>query len=420
MATMTASETRCPHSQRKSDRPGDDPGPRIEVDGQTWRIRSAEVARQVLRSRGATVQAGFVPDGVPREARSGVPSGVRKFRRPVLFADGEEHRLQRSQIARFFAPRVVKDRYRELMEVRAEKVMTDVLRDRVVELSDHTMGYAVDVASQVVGLTSSNLPRMAARLDEFFGGSRPDAHPTGAWYAKALGVLRSPLTRFFWFDVMPAIRERRRHRREDVISHLISQGYANHEILAEALTYGAAGMVTTREFISMATWHLIQQPELRERYLAAGEAERLELLAEVLRLEPVVGHLYRRTVEELTVVDEGLTWTIPAGVRLDLHVRHANADSATVGESADELCPGRGLPKGVAPEVLSFGEGAHRCPGGPIALQETDVLLRKLLACDLTLLSSPKLVWDDLIAGYAVTDLVLRVRPTDESVPRAA
>lgn len=56
---------------------------------------------------------------------------------------------------------------------------------------------------------------------------------------------------FFLLDVRPAIAARRREPREDLISHLISRGYSDMNILTECITYGAAGMVTTREFI---TW----------------------------------------------------------------------------------------------------------------------------------------------------------------------
>lgn len=399
---MNDPHTTCPYADRRSDRPGEIPGPRVELVGQTWHIRSASVVRQVLRSAGGTTQAGFGAERATGRAK--------KFRRPVLFADGEEHRLQRSQIARYFAPKVVTGTYREMMEVRAERVMRAILAAGVVQLPEHTMDYSVDVASQVVGLTSSDLSAMSSRLDEFFG----HGSPVGAvqpWHRRILGVLRSPLMRFYWLDVLPAIRERRRRPKGDVISHLIEQGYGNHEILAESITYGAAGMVTTREFISMATWHLVEAPEVRAKFLAADEPERLAILAEILRLEPIVGHLYRRTVRELEVSDGDQRWTIPAGASLDLQIRQANADHRIVGDFADQLCPGRDLPRGVAAEVLSFGDGPHRCPGAAIALQEADILLRKLLACDLTLLSTPTITWDDLISAYAVTDLVLRVRP---------
>ena len=51
--------------------------------------------------------------------------------------------------------------------------------------------------------------------------------------------------------------------------------------------------------------------------------------------------------------------------------------------------------------MLSFGDGAHRCPGSFIALQETDIFLRRLLALDgLRIERAPTLTWNELVAGY--------------------
>ena len=114
-----------------------------------------------------------------------------------------------------------------------------------------------------------------------------------------------------------AIRTRRREPRADVISHLIEEGYTDIDILVECVTYGTAGMVTTREFISMACWHLLRHDALRERYLVAGEPERLAILNEVIRLEPAVGHLYRRAQAPFEVSDGDSSWTVQPGDLLE-------------------------------------------------------------------------------------------------------
>ena len=73
----------------------------------------------------------------------------------------------------------------------------------------------------------------------------------------------------------PAIAARRGARRDDIISHLLDQSYSDKAILIECMTYAAAGMVTTREFIVMAAWHLLERETLRARFLAGGEEEQL-------------------------------------------------------------------------------------------------------------------------------------------------
>ena len=47
--------------------------------------------------------------------------------RPILFMDGDEHRRQRTKVARFFAPKTVTNRYRRLMEERADALVADAL-----------------------------------------------------------------------------------------------------------------------------------------------------------------------------------------------------------------------------------------------------------------------------------------------------
>src|ERR1700677_3280487 len=100
---------------------------------------------------------------------------------------------------------------------------------------------------------------------------------------------------FFLRDVRAAIRAPRGARGEDVISHLIDQGYSDREILTECLTYGAAGMATTRELIVMAAWHLFERQDLRRRFLEADEPARLALLEEILMFEADARALYLPT-----------------------------------------------------------------------------------------------------------------------------
>ncbi|SOC58220.1 hypothetical protein SAMN05421879_12518, partial [Ornithinimicrobium cerasi] len=54
-----------------------------------------------------------------------------------------------------------------------------------------------------------------------------------------------------------------------------------------------------------------------------------------------------------------------------------------------------------------FGDGEHRCPGQPLALLESDVLLRRLLARRPQIVREPDLGWDHLIEGYWLRGLQL-------------
>ena len=212
---------------------------------------------------------------------------------------------------------------------------------------------------------------------------------------------------FHLADVRPAIAARRKAPGEDVISHLLAEGYREPAILIECVTYGAAGMATTREFISMTVLHLLADADLRARYLAGEEEERFDILHEILRLEPIIGHLYRRAARDLDLTVDGKTVAIRRGQLIDLYVRQANSDASTVGECPLDLRPGRPLPRGIGPEVMSFGDGHHKCPGNSLAIQETDILLTRLLRHELVVAKAPVMHWEDLTAGYALRDFVL-------------
>ncbi len=401
---------RCPFphaspqpSARKSTHPTDALSPAYEVTrtggGERWTIRSLALVRSVLREAEGTRQAGF---GAEVAAR-----GDGKMRPPILYLEGPEHKAQRTATARFFTPQTVSRDYREMMETLSDELVGELRRRKSADLSQLSMRLAVQVAARVVGLTNSSLRGMSRRLDTFF-----EDDPTQfSWRPDRLWrfvVTQSAMWRFFYQDVKPAIRARRKEPQEDVISHLLEKGYSDFEILTECVTYAAAGMVTTREFISMASWHFLTNAPLKERYLVAGERERQAMLHEILRLEPVVGHLYRRTSRSITLTHEGETVTIPEGTLLDLDLRAANADAEAVGETPLMLCPGRDLPKGVQDAVMSFGDGHHRCPGAYIAMQESDIFLTRLLKLPLSAEKPPEMTWNDLTAGYDLRAFVVR------------
>lgn len=185
----------------------------------------------------------------------------------------------------------------------------------------------------------------------------------------------------------------------------MAKGYRNAEILIECITYGAAGMATTREFIAMAAWHLLEHDALRRDYLAGDGGERHRILHEILRLEPVVGRLYRRAVKDLDVEHDATASRIPAGALIALDIRAANADAAAVGAEPLRLQPERERAPRVQESALSFGDGAHRCPGAFIAIAESDAFLTRLLQLPLRVTGAPRLAWNDLIEGYEVRGL---------------
>jgi len=363
-------------------------------------VRSMRLARAVLRSGSQVRQAGFNSESMDRP---GIP-----LKRPILFQEGDEHREQRTAIAHYFTPVAASERYRATMESFADTLLEEFRRGGGGDLSTLSMRLAVRVAAEVVGLTDSLDGRMDRRLDAFFS---IDPAPFSWRPDKLLSFLRTQgrMLRFYRRDVRPAIRSRRAEPRDDVISHLIARGYRDPDILIEAITYGAAGMVTTREFIGMAAWHLLEDERLRSEYLARDAEGRKRLLAEVVRLEPVVGRLFRRVTSGLTLAVDGREEALAPGTRIAIDLRSANTDAEAVGPEPLRLDPDRRVPvKGVQPYALAFGDGHHRCPGSFLALEEADVFLVRLLRLPgLRIASGPSLGFSELVQGYELRAFML-------------
>jgi cytochrome P450 len=398
-ATMPA-ETDA-QSRRKVPRSEAAPGCPVHVgDDGVWHVEGFAPARAVLRST-ETRQAGF---GVENARQL-----TRKMRAPVLWRDGVEHREHRRQTARFFTPRRVNEKYRDLMHRIADEQCERLLRRGRADLSDLSFTLAVAVAAEVVGLTPVRRG-MARRLERFF--TEHGAQP--GWRSPA-GIYRmlyqnAALGGFYWFDVKPAIRARRRQRQDDLISHLLDEGCHSGEVLGECVTFAAAGMITTREFITVAAWHLFTDDNLRAAYVDGDAPARLAILNEILRLEPVVANLSRWTTADLQVDGGSGPVTIPAGARVDVVIAAANLDPATVGAQATQVCPGRPLPDGVGDAALSFGDGPHRCPGAHVAIHESEIFLTKLFAIpNLRMAQPPQARIRAEIASYELEGMILTV-----------
>lgn len=432
-----SSKNSCPYRRTDIEGIAFGPGPSGEppcpvhrsADG-TYHVSSYAGARAVLRADG-TRQAGFMAEEIAR-----MPSTMRL---PILFQEGPGHREQRIKTARFFSSSMTDQKYRDFMESIARELVGRLEREGRADLSELSMEMAVRVAARVVGLTDSRRPGMARRIEAFF-----DQQPGETGLAKAANEMRNQwrVFQFYTMDVLPAIRARRRSPREDVISHLIAEGYSGFEILTECITFAAAGMVTTREFISVAAWHLLEHPDLMEAYLQAPEDERYDMLHEFLRMEPVVGRLLRRAEEDIHVpagdVHAGGTpapdahpgdgdgdavptdpygappapsgYTIPSGSLVSVNIYDGNADEAAVGGEPRSFNHRRRRPRGVQPYVMSFGDGRHRCPGAFLAIQETDIFLTRLLAVDgLEIERAPELTRAELVKGYEIRDFCIRI-----------
>jgi hypothetical protein len=166
-------------------------------------------------------------------------------------------------------------------------------------------------------------------------------------------------------------------------------------------------MVTTREFIVMAAWHLFERDGLRARFLVGDEADQFAILEEILRLEPVASMLSRRAVEEMPDSQGG---SMPAGTLFNIDIRAANGDESAVGPCPHALDPDRSKKSGGG--SLSFGHGSHRCPGSQVAMHETRIFLDRLLRLPgIRLKREPRISWHEMIMGYELRKAIVICDP---------
>ena len=360
---------------------------RVTFDPSAQVVNRFSFAREVLRNALAK-QAGADSDQVD----TGNPDHA-----PVFYLDGEAHRRKRGTIARLFTPTAVTTRYRAIMERTTEALLARMKAAGEARLDVLSLELAVTVAAEIVGLTNSDYTSMASRIGATLTSSVPSALP------RRFGRLLRPLLfrfhalNFFYWDVRPAIEARRHTRREDLISQLLDEKYSNKAIMIECMTYAVAGMVTTREFIVMAAWHLLESDALHARFLTGDEADQLAILDEILRLEPVASVLQRRAAEEMAI-GSGI---IPAGTLLAVDIRSANTDESVTGACPYALDPDRAKRMKAGGGYLSFGYGSHRCPGSQVAMHETRIFLDRLLRVPgIRLEHAPQIGWSDMLMSY--------------------
>ncbi len=390
---VDAPAPRCPFSPDQRDsKSADVVARRLTFMEGAERVRSYSEARRVLLSK-ELLQGG----GHAESLDASDPDKT-----PVFYLDGAPHREKRKAIARYFTTKAINERYHEIIERETARLLAQLKRDGRARLDVISFELTVAVAANIVGLTNSDIPRMARRLAVIL---------SAAWYHQlnllkrfTVGVRKTTAVLSFYLnDVTPALRARRAAPQDDLLSSLLAKGASRRAILVECMTYAAAGMVTTREFIVMAAWHLLERPALREDFLAGDEARQFAILNEILRLEPIASLLFRRTDP-----DKGANEAEGASLHYALDMRSIHADEEAVGPCPHALNPDRTLGSKRDGAFLSFGAGAHHCPGKQVALHETRVFLDALLRVSgVRLARAPDVGWSELLMSYELRDALV-------------
>jgi cytochrome P450 len=315
----------------------------------------------------------------------------------LFYLDGPPHRKKRAVIAPYFTLRTIENRYHDIMHRTTDRLLGRLRAEGQGRLDRIGFELAVAVAAEVIGLDHGDLEGLSDRITAIQGDG------SGRLPVKDAGD--DAITIFFETDVKPAIALRRENRGEDVISRLLDDDWSDRAILTEVIAYSVAGMATTREFISMTAWYLLERPELLERFKTGSEDEQFAILEEVLRLEPIVGILTRWAAED---IDSPVCGHIPAGTRIAIDVRSANMDEAATGACPHLLDPDRAKTTPDRSGFMSFGDGPHRCPGAQLSFHEARIFFLKLFELPgLKLEKAPSVSWYRPIAGFELHEAIV-------------
>lgn len=360
----------------------------------THRVMKPSIARKILRSQHA-LQAGSGAELLHFENPEHAP---------VFFLDGMDHHRKRLKVQKFLSPKAINEQHHTVMRKVTGELLVGFKRVGTAKLEDLSFHLAVEVVGEVLGLTNSAQAGRARRIQQVFSASQNKGKKGFAGLVATLKQAGATLN-FFMRDVRPAIVARKKSPKSDAISFYIEEGYSNKAIVIECLTYGAAGMLTTREFIVMAAWYLFDDAALCQRFLAGDPNEQVGILMEIVRLEPVAALVYRKVNEEVEGVGDLVQ---PAGEVYAIDIRAANVDPEMVGECPYALDPGRAKRQRDNGRFLSFSDGAHNCPGWLIALHETRIFLEQLFRVPgLKLERAPDMSWNGYLHSYEMRNAVI-------------
>lgn len=340
--------------------------------------------------------------------QNGAPDAPNKREDPMMasifFLHGDAHKRRRAAISGFFTPKAIATRHLPGIARTTDSLLAAFRAKGEALLDEISFHLTAQVVAEIIGLTETPLLPLMHRIES--------ANGAPAVWRGGLGKLLAPFKSWFYAmafylrDVRPAVAARRHVRRDDVISKLLDEGRSGLEIMVECMTFGLAGQGTTREFIVVAAWHMFDNAALREQFLAADEPGQTAILMEILRLEPQASMIYRTATD---TTDDPAIGVIAQGERLSLNVRAANLDESVVGPDPARIDPARATRLKNNGAWMSFGDGAHFCPGWQLALAETRMLLDKLFRIPgVRLVRAPDMQWTPpMLQSYQLVNAVI-------------
>jgi pimeloyl-[acyl-carrier protein] synthase len=283
----------------------------------------------------------------------------------ILMMDPPDHTRIRQLVSRAFTPRAV-ERFLPTIGRLAQEVLESTQGSESLDLvADLAYPLPVTVISALLGIPLED--RVALRRWSHAITAGIDVVTDVAAFAAAQAAHQSMAT-----YLRDAVRERRRHPKDDLLTDLLAAEEAGDRLSEGELTnllvlLVVAGHETTVNLITNGLWGLWHDEEALDRVRHEGLTG--IGIEELLRFDSPVQATARMCREDLTIDGR----TLPTGAFVGIWLGAANRDPAVFAHP-DRLDLDREPNRHMA-----FGGGIHTCLGASLAAAEGRAALNALL-----------------------------------------
>jgi cytochrome P450 len=275
--------------------------------------------------------------------------------------DGAEHLAYRTALRDKFSPQAIATLRPRITEITNQAIDAIILKGDFDVVADIGDVVPTRVMFEYLGIPESDYGSLLTAIESGFSQSleaaEDDAGDTDFQLA--------------WEQILAVVADRRAHPSDDIISHLASSTdpqLTDDQLVSVVLNLALGGIRTVASLIAYTLHHLQRDLGLR-RWLIEHPNEIANSVEEFVRFYAPAVSLARTAVSDSIVAGV----QIKAGDRLYVAIPAANRDP-DVYDNPDVLDLSR-----LKRQNLSFGIGAHYCPGVHLARLEFDILLTEIL-----------------------------------------
>ncbi|MFA5884812.1 MAG: cytochrome P450 [Acidimicrobiia bacterium] len=284
----------------------------------------------------------------------------------IITMDPPVHTAHRALLLRLITPKRLKEN-EDFMWRLADRQIDEFFGTGECELiSEFATPFAMLVVADLLGVPESDHAMFRSEL------ARPHGGGVGATDGEAMA--HNPLE-FLYQQFARYVEDRRANPRSDVLTGLATATFPDGslpeviDVVRVAVNLFAAGQETTVRLFGTAFQYLAEQPDLQHR-LRADPGLIGNFVEEALRIESPVKGDFRLARVSTTVggidIPAGTTVMVVNGAANRDPSRFANPDVFDVSRAN-------------ARQHISFGHGAHTCPGAPLARAEGKVAIARML-----------------------------------------